>query len=130
MASTFSVHEAEHLTLASGFARHLGSIDEGKNGTLRAIEPYFLRPGDEDIWRGAAGIFASARDLTKWVGMLMNKGKDIESGKEIVKEAVLKDVERGVTVIKQEPDYEEFSAKVYGAGVRRYTYQGKEVVGE
>jgi len=41
---------------------------------------------------------------------------------------VLKDVERGVTVIKGEPDYEELSVKVYGAGARRYTYQGKELV--
>ena len=56
-SSTFSVVEAEARgTLADGFLPDVQDLAKGKNGTLKAIVPYFQRPG-------AGGVLTSARDL-------------------------------------------------------------------
>ena len=63
-ASTFSVAEAEARgTLADGFHPDAQDFTKGKNGTLKATVPYFLRPGEERTWAGAGGVLTSARDL-------------------------------------------------------------------
>ena len=63
-ASTFSVAEAEARgTLADGFQPDAQDFTKGKNGTLKATVPYFLRPGEERTWAGAGGVLTSARDL-------------------------------------------------------------------
>ena len=63
-SSTFSVVEAEARgTLADGFLPDAQDLTKGKNGTLKAIVPYFQRPGEERTWAGAGGVLTSARDL-------------------------------------------------------------------
>ena len=67
-ASTFSVAEAEARgTLADGFLRDTKDITKSKNGTLKAIVPYFQRPGEERTWAGAGGVLTSARDLVRFL---------------------------------------------------------------
>ena len=64
-ASTFSIAVAEARgTLANGFLWDMSDIIQGKMGPQHKImDPYFLRPGEEGTWAGAAGILTSARDL-------------------------------------------------------------------
>jgi CubicO group peptidase (beta-lactamase class C family) len=65
-ASTYSVAEAEARgTLAHGFQWSGKDLVYGENGTLTPTVPYFQRPGEEEIWAGAAGILSSARDLVR-----------------------------------------------------------------
>ena len=66
-ASTFSVVEAEARgTLADGFQPDAQDFTKGKNGTLKATVPYFLRPGEERTRAGAGGVLTSARDLVRF----------------------------------------------------------------
>ena len=70
-SSTFSVAEAEAQgTLVDGFERDEQDITKGKNGTLKAIVPYFQRPGEERTGAGAGGVFTSARDLVHLRGFV------------------------------------------------------------
>ena len=66
-ASTFSVVEAEARgTLTDGFQPDAQDFTKGKNGTLKATVPYFLRPGEERTRAGAGGVLTSARDLVRF----------------------------------------------------------------
>ena len=63
-SSTFSVVEAEARgTLADGFLPDVQDLTKGKHETLKAIVPYFQRPGEERTWAGVGGVLTSARDL-------------------------------------------------------------------
>lgn len=64
-ASTYSVAEAEAAGLAHGHQWSMRDLTKGYNGTLVASAPYFLRPGEEEIWAGPGGILTSARDLVR-----------------------------------------------------------------
>jgi CubicO group peptidase (beta-lactamase class C family) len=65
-ASTYSVAEAEKRgTMAHGFHWSMKDSLAGQKGILTATVPYFQRPGEEQIWAGAAGILTSARDLVR-----------------------------------------------------------------
>lgn len=35
----------------------------GRNGTLKAIVPFFTKAGEERTWAGAGGVMTTARDL-------------------------------------------------------------------
>jgi CubicO group peptidase (beta-lactamase class C family) len=68
-ASTFSVAEAEAWgTLTHGFQHDARDFTKGKNGTLKAIVPFFQRPGEERTLAGAGGVLTSARDLVRFSG--------------------------------------------------------------
>lgn len=63
-SATYSVAVAEKAgNLADGFSSYMRDSSAGRNGTLKATMPYFLRPGDEGVWAGAGGVLASAEDL-------------------------------------------------------------------
>ncbi len=63
-SSTYSVKEAESSgLLANSFVQHGRDLAFGIQGTAREVVPFMLRPGQENIWAGAAGIFSTARDM-------------------------------------------------------------------
>jgi len=70
-SSTFSIAEAEARgTLVDGFERNEQDITKGKNGTLKAIVPYFQHPSKERTGAGAGGVFTSARNLVRLCGFV------------------------------------------------------------
>ncbi|KAJ7870424.1 beta-lactamase/transpeptidase-like protein [Mycena leptocephala] len=128
-SSTYSVGEAEERgTLAHGFHWDMQDYLFGLNGTRTATVPYFQRPGEENIWAGAAGVLTSARDLSMWVAMLLNKGHHPTTNETVVPEDVVEHVALGVSVSRGKADYPELSPKVYGCGQDRYSYRGHEII--
>ncbi|KAK7442199.1 hypothetical protein VKT23_016171 [Stygiomarasmius scandens] len=128
-SSTFSIAEAEASgDFADGFHRSMRDTIVGINGTLTPTIPYFSRPGEETIWAGAGGVITSARDLTKWLEMLLEEGRHPETNETVVPAEVVKYAAEGVSVWEGTAKYPELSPVVYGAGQKRFTYQGREVV--
>ena len=69
-SSTFAVADIIeggrlYAQMAQGHMADGRDFTRGKNGTLRAIVPYFSAPGEEKIWAGAGGILTYARDLVR-----------------------------------------------------------------
>ncbi|KAJ7916461.1 beta-lactamase/transpeptidase-like protein [Mycena leptocephala] len=128
-SSTYSVGEAEERgTLAHGFHWDMQDYLFGLNGTRTATVPYFQRPGEEKISAGAGGVLTSARDLSMWVAMLLNKGRHPTTNETVVPEDVVEHVALGVSVNRGKADYPELGPKVYGCGQRRYSYRGHEII--
>ncbi|KAF4615106.1 hypothetical protein D9613_013016 [Agrocybe pediades] len=128
-SSTFSVAQAEERgTMAHGFQRDMQDLANRKNGTLIPTVPYFIRPGEEKILAGAGGVLTSARDMVSWMTMLMIEGRHPITNKTIVPEEVIKHVTHGVSVSKGVPEFPELSVEAYGAGQRRLSYQGHDVI--
>ncbi|KAJ7615898.1 beta-lactamase/transpeptidase-like protein [Roridomyces roridus] len=128
-SSTYSVAEAETSgNLAHGFYWSMQDWLYGINGTRTAIDPYFQRPGEEKIWAGAAGILTSARDLSTWVAMLLNKGRHPTTNETVIPEDVVDHLATGVSVANGKPKYPELSVSVYGCGQDRYSYRGFEIL--
>ncbi|KAJ6575598.1 beta-lactamase/transpeptidase-like protein [Mycena vulgaris] len=128
-SSTYSVAEAEaHGTLAHGFHWDMQDYLFGLNGTKTATVPYFQRPGDENIWAGAAGVLTSARDLSTWVAMLLNKGRHPTTNETVIPEDVVEHVALGVSVARGKARYPELSPVVYGCGQDRSSYRGHELI--
>ncbi|KAF7331629.1 F-box domain-containing protein [Mycena kentingensis (nom. inval.)] len=127
--STYSVAEAEAGgNLAHGYQWHMQDYLYGRNGTLRPTVPYFQRPGEENIWAGAAGILASARDLSLWVATLLNKGRHPHTNETIIPKQVVDHVATGVSVAAGKAAYPELSPKVYGCGQDIYSYRGHVII--
>ncbi|KAF9545225.1 beta-lactamase/transpeptidase-like protein [Agrocybe pediades] len=128
-SSTFSVAQAEERgTMAHGFQRDMQDLANRKNGTLIPTVPYFIRPGEEKILAGAGGVLTSARDMVSWMTMLMIEGRHPITNKTIVPEEVIKHVTHGASVSKGVPEFPELSVEAYGAGQRRLSYQGHDVI--
>ncbi|THU80573.1 beta-lactamase/transpeptidase-like protein [Dendrothele bispora CBS 962.96] len=128
-ASTYSVAEAEASgNFADGFHRSMRDTIADVNGTLTPTIPYFSRPGEEKIWAGAGGVITSARDLTKWMGMLLLEGRHPVTNETVVPTEVVRYAAEGVSVSEPTAKFPELSPVVYGAGQDRFTYQGHEVV--
>jgi CubicO group peptidase (beta-lactamase class C family) len=107
-ASTYSIAEAEASgNFADGFHRSMRDIIADVDGKLTATIPYFLRPGEENIWAGAGGIITSARDLTNWIKMLLLNGRHSVTNESIVPAEVMKYVAEGVSVQGSETTYPE-----------------------
>ncbi|KAJ7153968.1 beta-lactamase/transpeptidase-like protein [Mycena crocata] len=128
-SSTYSVAEAEEGgRLAHGFHWSMQDYLVGFNGTKTATVPYFQRPGEEKIWAGAAGVLTSARDLSTWVAMLLNKGRHPTTNETVVPEDVVEHVATGVSVAQGKAAYPELSPAVYGCGQDRSSYRGHEII--
>ncbi|KAJ7238309.1 beta-lactamase/transpeptidase-like protein, partial [Mycena haematopus] len=128
-SSTYSVAEAEKRgALAHGFHWDMQDNLIGTNGTRTATVPYFQRPGEETIWAGAGGILTSARDLSMWVAMLLNKGRHPTTNETVVPEDVVDHVALGVSVARGKAAYPELSPVVYGCGQDRSSYRGHELI--
>ncbi|KAJ6471352.1 beta-lactamase/transpeptidase-like protein [Mycena sanguinolenta] len=128
-SSTYSVAEAEARgTLAHGFHWSMKDSLAGQKGTLIATVPYFQRPGEENIWAGAAGILSSARDLSVWVAMLLNGGRHPTTNVTVIPDDVVEHVALGASVSLKKAEFPESSAKVYGCGQNRFSYRGHEIV--
>ncbi|KAJ7833067.1 beta-lactamase/transpeptidase-like protein [Mycena leptocephala] len=107
-SSTYSVAEAEERgTLAHGFHWDMQDHLFGLNGTRTATVPHFQRPGEEKISAGAGGVLASARDLSMWVAMLLNKGRHPTTNETVVPEDVVEHVALGVSVARGKATYPE-----------------------
>ncbi|PFH51726.1 hypothetical protein AMATHDRAFT_142013 [Amanita thiersii Skay4041] len=146
-SSTFSVKEAEASgKLADGFHLDMRDQVKGVNGTRTAIIPFFARNGTERSWAGAGGVISSARDLSIWVSMLLNKGRHPETNQTVVPEEVVERCASGMTIFSAKPMYPEMvcrtvrfqvplesliepkSPLVYGHAQTRYSYRGHEVI--
>ncbi|KAJ7510721.1 beta-lactamase/transpeptidase-like protein [Mycena galericulata] len=128
-SSTYSVAEAEERgKLAHGFHWSMQDYLFGINGTKTATVPYFQRPGDERIWAAAGGVLTSARDLSTWVAMLLNKGRHPITNETVIPEDVVEHVAVGVSVAKGKAAYPELSPVVYGCGQMRFSYRGHEII--
>ncbi|KAJ7067221.1 beta-lactamase/transpeptidase-like protein [Mycena amicta] len=128
-SSTYSIAQAEASgLLAHGFQYHLQDYLHGRNGTRTPTVPYFQRPGEEGIWAGAAGVLTSARDLSMWVAMLLNKGRHPLTNETVIPEDVVDHVATGVSVSAGKTSFPELSPKVYGCGQDRYSYRGHEII--
>ncbi|KAJ7754376.1 beta-lactamase/transpeptidase-like protein [Mycena maculata] len=128
-SSTYSVAEAEARgTLAHGIHWTMQDRLFGINGTKTATVPYFQRPGEERIWAGAAGVLTSARDLSTWVAMLLNKGRHPTTNETVIPEDVVEHVALGVSVAAGKATYPELSPVVYGCGQDRSSYRGHELI--
>jgi len=107
-SSTFSIAEAEASgNFTDGFHRSMRDTIVGINGTLTPTIPYFSRPGEETIWAGAGGVITSARDLTKWLGMLLEEGRHPATNETVVPAEVVKYVAEGVSVWEGTAKYPE-----------------------
>lgn len=63
-STTYSVEKAEASgNLAEGHLQHARDVARKTKGHLKAVVPYWARPGEEKTWAGAGGIISSARDL-------------------------------------------------------------------
>ncbi|KAJ7209185.1 beta-lactamase/transpeptidase-like protein [Mycena pura] len=128
-SSTYSVADAEAGgQLAHGFQWTMQDYLFGLNGTRTATVPYFQRPGEEKIWAGAGGVLTSARDLSTWVAMLLNKGRHPFTNETVIPEDVVEHTALGVSVATGKARFPELSPTVYGCGQDRYSYRGHEVV--
>ncbi|THU89228.1 hypothetical protein K435DRAFT_781707 [Dendrothele bispora CBS 962.96] len=128
-ASTYSIAEAEASGhFADRFHRSMRDTIADVNGTLTPTIPYFSRPGEEKIWAGAGGVITSARDLTKWMGMLLLEGRHPVTNESVIPTEVVKYAAEGVSVDEPTAKFPELSPVVYGAGQWRFTYQGHEIV--
>ncbi|KAJ6587916.1 beta-lactamase/transpeptidase-like protein [Mycena capillaripes] len=128
-SSTYSVADAEKSgNFADGFHWDMQDHLFGLNGTKTATVPYFQRPGEEGIWAGAAGVLTSARDLSTWVAMLLNKGRHPITNETVVPEDVVDHVATGVSVARGKAAYPEISPTVYGCGQDRSSYRGHELI--
>ncbi|KAJ7061146.1 beta-lactamase/transpeptidase-like protein, partial [Mycena amicta] len=135
-SSTYSVAEAEarvlpdgHGTrqLAHGFHWSMKDSLVNRTGVLTPSE-YFQRPGEEGVWAGAAGILASARDLSTWVAMLLNEGRHPFTNTTVIPPDIIEHVALGASVSLQKAEYPETSPKVYGCGQNRFSYRGHEII--
>nr|GAT61300.1 predicted protein [Mycena chlorophos] len=133
-ASTYSVAEAEARTLPDGtralaHGHHWSMKDAlaGKTGVLTPSE-YFQRPGEERIWAGAAGILSSARDLSRWIAMLLNDGRHPLTNETVIPADVVEHVALGYSVSLEKAEFPETSPKVYGCGQNRFSYRGYEII--
>ncbi|KAJ7624741.1 beta-lactamase/transpeptidase-like protein [Roridomyces roridus] len=128
-ASTYSVAEVEARgTLAHGHHWSMKDLQVGRNGTRTATVPYFQRPGEERFWAGAAGILSSARDLSRWLAMLLNNGRHPETNETIIPESVVEHTTLGSVVLLPKAEFPETSPKVYGCGQSRFSYRGHEIL--
>ncbi|KAJ7349818.1 beta-lactamase/transpeptidase-like protein [Mycena albidolilacea] len=128
-SSTYSVAEAEKRgALAHGFHWDMQDYLFGFNGTRTATVPYFQRYGEERIWAGAGGILTSARDLSSWTAILLNKGRHPTTNETVVPEDVVEHVAHGVSVARGKAPYPELSPAVYGCGQDRSSYRGYEII--
>ncbi|KAF7320624.1 Beta-lactamase domain-containing protein [Mycena chlorophos] len=133
-ASTYSVAEAEARTLADGTRAlahgHHWSMKDALAGMTGVLTPseYFQRPGEERIWAGAAGILSSARDLSRWIAMLLNDGRHPFTNETVVPADVVEHVALGYSVSLEKAEFPETSPKVYGCGQNRFSYRGHEII--
>ncbi|KAJ7615928.1 beta-lactamase/transpeptidase-like protein [Roridomyces roridus] len=101
-SSTYSIADAEASeNLAHGFYWSMRDWLYSINGTRTAIDPFFQRPGEEKIRAGAGGIFSSARDLSTWVAMLLNKGRHPTTNETVIPEDVVDHLATGVSVASE-----------------------------
>ncbi|KAJ7061143.1 beta-lactamase/transpeptidase-like protein [Mycena amicta] len=133
-SSTYSVAEAEARLLpdgtpqlAHGFHWSMKDSLVNRTGVLTPSE-YFQRPGEEKVWAGAAGILASARDLSTWVAMLLNEGRHPFTNTTVIPADIIEHVALGASVSLQKAEYPETSPKVYGCGQNRFSYRGHEII--
>ncbi|KAF7362886.1 F-box domain-containing protein [Mycena venus] len=128
-SSTYSVAEAEERgSLAHCFHWDMQDYLFGLNGTRTATVPYFQRLGEEKIWAGPAGILSSARDLSIWLAMLLNKGCHPTTNETLVPEDIIDHVALGVSTLRGKASYPELSPIVYAAGQHRFSYRGHEIL--
>ncbi|KAJ7153963.1 beta-lactamase/transpeptidase-like protein [Mycena crocata] len=128
-SSTYSVTDAEASgRLAHGFIWSMQDHLFGLNGTKTAMVPHFQRPGEEAISAGPGGVLSSARDLSTWIAMLLNKGRHPITNETVIPEDVVEHVATGVSVARGKPAYPELSPTVYGCGQDRYSYRGHEII--
>ncbi|CAK5283245.1 unnamed protein product [Mycena citricolor] len=128
-SATYSVREAEAGgRLAHGHHWDMRDYSRNITGTRVPIDPYFLRPGEEVIWRGAAGVLVSVRDMAMWAGMLMNEGRHPLTNATIVPKEVIEHISAGVSVVAGKAVHPEQSPKLYACARVRYSYRGHEIL--
>jgi len=121
-SSTYSIAEAEaSRNFADGFQRSMRDTIAGVNGTLTPTIPYFSRPGEEHIWSGARGVITSARDLTKWLGMLLKEGRHPVTNETFFPVEVVRHVAEGVSVEEPEAKYPELVSSRFDSINRKLT---------
>ncbi|KZP01788.1 beta-lactamase/transpeptidase-like protein [Calocera viscosa TUFC12733] len=126
-SSTYNPQEAfDSGNLSQTWADNAGP---GRNETR--LIPYWLYDWSDSaisVDAGAGGLISSTKDLSQWVHALLKKGKHPTTGGQIIPASVVETTMLGRTVMEGKPDYPELSAKVYGAGWWRYSYQGHQIV--
>ncbi|KAJ7071625.1 beta-lactamase/transpeptidase-like protein [Mycena amicta] len=112
--------------LAHGFHWSMNDSLVNRTGVLTPSE-YLQRPGQEKVWAGAAGILASARDLSTWVAMLLNDGRHPFTNTTVIPPDIIEHIALGASV-SAKAEYPETSPKVYGCGQNRFSYRGHEII--
>ncbi|CAK5267240.1 unnamed protein product [Mycena citricolor] len=128
-SATYSVRDAEAGgEMAHGHHWDMRDYSRNITGTRVPIDPYFLRPGEEVIWRGAAGVLVSVRDMAMWAAMLMNEGRHPLTNETIVPKDVIEHISAGVSVVAGKAVHPEQSPKLYACARVRYSYRGHEIL--
>ncbi|EKM79433.1 hypothetical protein AGABI1DRAFT_106919 [Agaricus bisporus var. burnettii JB137-S8] len=136
--STYSITEAEKRLLADGFLTSGQDLKRGLNGIKRPIIPFYARPGEESISAGSGGVISSARDMAKWVSMLLVLGRHPYQNRQIVPMELVEHAATGKSIaigiasfpemVKFVTSYMAKSSTLYGAGQFISSYRGHEVV--
>ncbi|PFH48917.1 hypothetical protein AMATHDRAFT_148822 [Amanita thiersii Skay4041] len=113
-SSTYSVKVAESSgQFAHGFQWTMRDLTKGIKGSLTATVPYYARDESEKAFPGCGGVISSARDLSIWVSMLLNKGRHPETDRTVIPEDVVEHIATGVTVPDGRALYPEFVRQFY-----------------
>ncbi|XP_006462727.1 hypothetical protein AGABI2DRAFT_179366 [Agaricus bisporus var. bisporus H97] len=126
--STYSITEAEKRLLADGFLTSGQDLKRGLNGIKKPIVPFYARPGEESISAGSGGVISSARDMAKWVSMLLVLGRHPYQNRQIVPMDLVEHAATEKSIAIGTASFPEMSPTLYGAGQFISSYRGHEVV--
>ncbi|KZT55806.1 beta-lactamase/transpeptidase-like protein [Calocera cornea HHB12733] len=124
--STFSPQEAfDSGNLTQSWAESTGP---GQGTRLIPFWIYEWNDSAISVNAGAGGLISSTKDMAQWVTSLMKEGKHPVTEEQIIPASVIETTMLGHTVVEGKPEYPELSAKLYGLGWLRYSYQGHQIV--
>ncbi|KAH8831957.1 beta-lactamase/transpeptidase-like protein, partial [Flagelloscypha sp. PMI_526] len=98
---------------------------------LAQANPLVWPPGisvEGDTIAGAGGIISSAQDMATWLQMLLLKGKNPNTGEQVIPSWVVDAAATGLTVAVPHSPYPEMSPVVYGGGQMTGTYRGYQYI--
>lgn len=113
-------------TYSTAAANSTGRLTQTWTDSGRRI-PYWFNDSESAILDGPGGVISSARDLTKWVGTLLNAGVDPTTNVTIIPRSAFDEVTSANVIISGNTSDPASSILGYGMGWERYSLAGHDV---
>ncbi|KZT41008.1 beta-lactamase/transpeptidase-like protein [Sistotremastrum suecicum HHB10207 ss-3] len=101
-----------------------GNFSQSWDGFTNRRIPYSFSAEDREVIAGPGGVISSAKDMAKWMQMLLNEGKNTATNATIISHSSFTTITGAHSIATSHPQWPDTSVTTYGLGWILDSYQG------